>query len=103
MRLAALVTDWNDTVRAKIKAVVSLSGPSQFCDWHGTVPLTEFENDLDNYVNLPPQTQCDPNCDWSVTCALDQASPAWLVTHGATSNPPPVILYSTTGDHVPNT
>ena len=103
MRLAALVTDWNDTVRAKIKAVVSLSGPSQFCDWHGTVPLTEFENDLDNYVNLPPQTHCDPNCDWSVTCALDQASPAWLVTHGATSNPPPVILYSTTGDHVPNT
>jgi len=64
--------------------------------------LTEFENDLDNYVHLPDQTNCDPNCDWSVICALDQASPAWLVTHGATSNPPPMVLYSTTGDPVPN-
>jgi hypothetical protein len=63
--------------------------------------LIEDENDFDNYVNLPAQTHCDPNCDWSVTCALDQASPAWLVTHGATSNPPPVRLYATQGDPVP--
>ena len=102
MRLAALVTGWDDTVPQKIKAVVSLSGPTQFCDWNGTVPLTEFENDLDNYVHLQDQTNCDPSCDWSGNCALDQASPAWLVSHGATSSPPPIMLYSTTGDPVPN-
>src|SRR5438105_2120878 len=39
---------WNDTVRAHIKAVVSLSGPTQFCDWSnpGGIPpdaLTRFE------------------------------------------------------------
>jgi hypothetical protein len=77
-------------------------GPPNSAIWNGSVPLTEFENDLDNYVNLPDQTNCDPNCDWSVTCALDQASPAWLVSHGATSSPPPMRLYSTTGDPVPN-
>jgi acetyl esterase/lipase len=103
---ASTVTGWNEAARSHIKAVVSLSGPTQFCDWTdpGTIPhqkLLDFENDLDNYVNLPPQTRCDPNCDWSVTCALDQASPAWLVTHGATSNPPPIRLYTTLGDTVP--
>ena len=97
---------WNETARAHIKAVVSLSGPTQFCDWSnpGGIPpnaLTSFENDLDNYVNLQPQTNCDPDCDWSGNCALDQASPAWLVSHGATSSPPPVMLYATTGDPVP--
>jgi hypothetical protein len=25
----------------------------------------------------------------------------WLVTNGATSNPPPIRLYTTVGDHVP--
>jgi len=100
---APTVTGWDEAARAHIKAVVSLSGPTKFCDWNGNVPdLTEFENDLDNYVHLPDQTHCDPNCDWSVICALDQASPAWLVSHGATSNPPPIRLYSTTGDPVPN-
>ena len=98
---------WNETARAHIKAVVSFSGPTQFCDWSnpGGIPnqkLMDFENDLDNYVNLPPQTNCDPDCDWSGNCALDQASPAWLVTHGATSSPPPVRLYATNGDPVPN-
>lgn len=85
---------------------MSFSGPTNFCDWSnpGGIPpdaLTKFEDDLDNYVNLPRQTNCDPSCDWSGTCALDQASPAWLVTNGATSNPPPIMLYSTQGDPVP--
>ena len=109
MRLAALVTGWNDTARSKIKAVVSLSEPTDFCDWNnpGHIPqdaLTKDEGDFDNYVNLPylpSPTNCDPSCDWSGNCALDQASPAWLVTHGATSNPPPVMLYATQGDPVP--
>ncbi len=103
---ASTVSGWDETARAHIKAVVSLSGPAQFCDWSnpGNIPdtaLTNFENDLDNYVNLPPQTNCDPDCDWTGNCALDEASPAWLVSHGATSNPPAFLLYSTTGDHVP--
>src|ERR1051326_7448370 len=53
--------------------------------------------DLDNYVNLPPQTDCahDPNGN------LEHASPEWLVTNGATTNPPPVMLYATQGDPVP--
>ena len=103
---ASTVSGWDETARSHIKAVVSFSGPTQFCDWSnpGGIPpqkLVEFENDLDNYVNLPPQTNCDPSCSWSGTCALDQASPAWLVTHGATSSPPPIRLYATQGDPVP--
>ena len=40
---------WNETARAHIKAVVSLSGPTQFCDWSspGIIPpqkLIDFEN-----------------------------------------------------------
>lgn len=96
------VTGWGETARAHIKAVVSLSGPTDFCDWTnpGTIPpsaLTSFENDLDNYVSLQSQTDCphDPNQN------LAHASPQWLVTNGATSNPPPVMLYATDGDPVP--
>src|SRR5439155_22715882 len=35
---------WNDTVRTKIKAVVSLSGPAEFCDWSnpGHIPPSAF-------------------------------------------------------------
>ena len=94
---ASTVSGWDETARSHIKAVVSLSGPTQFCDWNGSVPLTEFENDLDNYVGLPDQTDCDHDPDQK----LNHASPAWLVSHGATSNPPPIRLYSSTGDPVP--
>jgi hypothetical protein len=30
------------------------------------------------------------------------ASPKWLITNGATSSPPPMRLYATDGDVVPN-
>ena len=103
---ASTVSGWDENARSHIKAVVSFSGPTDFCDWSnpGHIPnqkLMDDENDFDNYVNLSPQTNCDPDCDWSGNCALDQASPAWLVTHGATSSPPPVRLYATQGDPVP--
>ena len=103
---ASTVSGWNETKRSHIKAVVSLSGPTEFCDWKDDdkIPankLTLFQEDLDNYVNLDPGINCDPDCTGDATCALNQASPAWLVTHGATSNPPPIILYTTVGDHVP--
>jgi|SRR4051794_33225583 acetyl esterase/lipase len=109
---ASTVSGWDETARSHIKAVVSLSGPSQFCDWTnpGNIPsdiLTDFEHDLENYVHLPysigSQPPCDAACDFAVVnCPLDQASPAWLVTHGATSNPPAFMLYATDGDPVPN-
>lgn len=99
------VSEWNETAaRSHIKAVVSFSGPTDFCDNTsnpGGIPqsaLTRFLNDLDNYVNLPDGTDCahDPNGN------LAHASPYWLVTNGATSNPPPIMLYATDGDPVPN-
>jgi acetyl esterase/lipase len=107
---ASTVSGWDENARSHIKAVVSLSGPSQFCDWSnpGGIPpdaLTDFEQAVVNYVHLPYSLQppCDPACDFGVVnCPLDQASPAWLVTHGATSNPPPFMLYATNGDPVPN-
>ena len=89
---------WNDTVRTKIKAVVSLSGPAKLCDWQnpGGIPqseLTQFEMDLDNYVGLP---QSPPDQDCSV---LDPASPYTIVSTATSS--PPVMLYACQGDPVP--
>ncbi len=91
------VTGWSESTRAHIKAVVSLSGPADFCDLDsnpGGIPpseLEKFKNTLDNYVRLPDGTDCggDPNGN------LMHASPKWLVTNGATSNPPPIRLYAT--------
>ncbi len=100
---ASTVSGWNETARSHIKAVVSLSGPTNFCDWSnpGGIPncaLMQFENDLDNYVDLPDQTDCAHDTNGN----LEHASPEWLVTNGATSSPPPIMLYATDGDPVPN-
>ena len=99
---ASTVTGWNESARAHVKAVVSLSGPTDFCDDSnpGGIPpveITNFENDLDNYVGLPPQTLCAQDSGQK----LSHASPYWLVTNGATSSPPPIRLYATQGDPVP--
>ena len=99
---ASTVSGWDETARAHIKAVVSLSGPADFCDWSpdNNIPpgrLTQFENDLDNYVGLPDQTDCMHDTGG----LLEHASPVWLVANGATSNPPAIMLYTTYGDHVP--
>lgn len=100
---ASTVTGWNESARSHIKAVVSMSGPTDFCDLYsnpGGIPpnaLTRFEMDLDNYVGLTYPADCDNDPDQK----LNHASPYWLVTNGATSSPPPIRLYSTTGDRVP--
>ena len=100
---AGAVTGWNESVRAHIKAVVSLSGPTDFCDMDsnpGGIPpnaLERFGDILDNYVGLDPGTDCEHDPDQK----LNHASPAWLVANGATSNPPPIRLYATNGDSVP--
>ncbi len=93
---ASTVSGWNENARSHIKAVVSLSGPTNFCDLSnpGGIPpdeIEKFENVLDNYVGLPDDTDCDHDPDQK----LNHASPAWLVSNGATSNPPPVMLYAT--------
>ncbi len=92
----------DETARAHIKAVVSLSGPTDFCDFSpdGNIPpskLTVFENNLDEYVGLADGTDCAHDS----MGLLEHASPYWLVTNGATSNPPAIMLYTTVGDHVP--
>ena len=99
---ASTVPYWNESKRAHIKAVVSLSGPTDFCDYSpdNNIPptkLTLFHDDLDEYVGLDDGIDCteDP------AGLLEHASPVWLVTNGATSNPPPIMLYTTVGDHVP--
>ncbi|MEO7167919.1 MAG: hypothetical protein ABI016_12915 [Chthoniobacterales bacterium] len=99
---AGAVTGWNESVRAHIKAVVSLSGPTNFCNLMnpGNIPpnaITRFQNTLDNYVDLPDGTGCDADPQQK----LNHASPYWLVTNGATSSPPPIRLYTTDGDTVP--
>jgi pimeloyl-ACP methyl ester carboxylesterase len=105
---ATTVSGWTESKRSHIKAVVSLSGPMQFCDWNnpGGIPstaLTKFENDVVGYseITTGPASNCDPDCTADITCPLNLASPVWLVTNGATSSPPPVMLYATVGDHVP--
>jgi pimeloyl-ACP methyl ester carboxylesterase len=104
---APTVDGWGENARAHIKAVVSLSGPTDFCDYErnlGDIPpeaLEKFQNSLDNYVGLTDQTDCEDNHDPEQK--LSEASPAWLVTNGATSSPPPIMLYATTGDAVPYT
>jgi pimeloyl-ACP methyl ester carboxylesterase len=92
------VTGWNDTVRQKIKAVVSLSGVTRLCDWMnpGNIPhdeLIRFEMDLDNYVGLQ-QNPPDQNCS-----VLDPASPYTIVSTATSS--PPVLLYATIKDPMP--
>jgi pimeloyl-ACP methyl ester carboxylesterase len=99
---ASTVSGWDESARAHIKAVVSLSGPTDFCDWSDdpNIPmrkLTKFEDALDEYVGLDDGIDCTED----TAGLLEHASPHWLVTNGATSNPPAIMLYATIGDHVP--
>ncbi len=93
-----LVPGWDNNARLKIKAVVSLSGVANLDDWNNpggisNSDLMNFENDLDNYVNLPAQDHTDT--------VLLAASPVNLITTGAATSSPPVMLYATTKDPVP--
>ena len=99
---ASTVPYWDESKRSHIKAVVSLSGPADFCDTtpDNDIPpnkLTLFYDNLDDYVGLQPPLRCEDDTNG----LLEHASPYWLVTNGATSNPPAIMLYATIGDHVP--
>jgi hypothetical protein len=78
--------------------VVSLSGVANLDDWSNPSgismrDLTKFENDLDNYVGLPDQDHTH--------ATLLAASPVNLITTGAATSSPPVMLYATMMDPVP--
>lgn len=49
------VSGWDNTARTHIKAVVALSGVTDPSNWSnpGGIDLTEFENAMDIYVNIP--------------------------------------------------
>src|SRR5205823_4189364 len=83
---ASTVTGWNDTVRAKTKAVVSLSGPTNLDDWsHPDITdYTQFETRIDNYVG---ETYPD-----HTPAPLNNASPTYLITNLGVTTSPPVIL-----------
>jgi hypothetical protein len=92
------VTGWDNNARLHIKAVVSLSGPANLDDWNnpGGISMAElmkFENSSDNYVGLPDQDHTHG--------PLLAASPWNLVTTGAATSSPPVLLYATIKDSVP--
>ncbi|MEP6975845.1 MAG: alpha/beta hydrolase fold domain-containing protein [Spartobacteria bacterium] len=92
------VPGWNDTVRQKIKAVVSLSGITNLDNWDNPGGLSNqdimrFENNLDNYVGLPDQDHTHST--------LLAASPYNLVHTGAATSSPPVMLFATIKDTVP--
>jgi hypothetical protein len=97
---AGAVTDWDENARSSIKAVVSLSGPTNFCDLDdlggiGEEAIDRFRDILDNYVGLPDGTDCTNDPDQ----LLSHASPISLVSTAASC--PPVRLYATDGDTVP--
>ncbi|MDQ3200392.1 MAG: alpha/beta hydrolase fold domain-containing protein [Verrucomicrobiota bacterium] len=89
------VTGWNDTVRAKIKAVVSLSGVTDPSNWnHPGIPDPDYEDfklRVDKYVGLTY-----PAYNYATLYA---ASPVSLITNGATSSPP-VKLFASQYDTV---
>jgi pimeloyl-ACP methyl ester carboxylesterase len=76
---ASTVSGWNESARAHIKAVVSLSGPADFCDWaddpnipHGK--LIDFQDYLDDYVGLASGIDCADD----TAGLLEHASPYWF-------------------------
>jgi hypothetical protein len=84
----------DNTVRAKIKGVVSFSGISNLYDWSNpdNVDLTMFIHGVDNYAGL-----ADGDDDYSV---LYPISPISLVSTATSS--PPAMLYASQYDSVPH-
>ncbi|HEY1771552.1 MAG TPA: hypothetical protein VGG02_14975 [Chthoniobacterales bacterium] len=73
---------------------MALSGVTDPSNWSnpGGIDLTEFENAMDIYVNIPNTTY-----DYTI---LRDPSPVQLISDGASSCPP-VMLYASDGDSVP--
>ena len=92
------VAGWGNDARLHIKAVVSLSGPTNLDNWNNPGGISDddlirFESSLDNYVGLPK------NPPDHTHATLLSASPYSLVANALSS--PPVTLYGCQGDPVP--
>jgi acetyl esterase/lipase len=94
---ASTVPGWDNNARLHVKAVVSFSGPTNLDDWsHPDITdYTEFETRVDNYVGLVyPDHTHGP---------LLAASPVNLITTGAATSSPPVMLFGSQYDTVSHT
>jgi acetyl esterase/lipase len=94
---ASTVTGWDNNARLHIKAVLSFSGPANLDDWsHPDITdYTMFETRVDNYVGLVyPDHTHGP---------LLAASPVNLITTGAATSSPPVMLFGSQYDEVSHT
>ena len=90
---ATTVPTWNATKVAKIKAVVSLSGPTDLSSRVGDSSVVpHFEDSVENYTN----TQTGVG-DWETK--QYNVSPVKLVA--TATNVPPIHMYATQGDPVP--
>ncbi len=91
---AATVPTWSAGKVAKIKAVVSLSGPTDLSSRDGDMSIVpHFELSVENYTNVKDET--DP--DWAAK--QRNVSPIKLVA--TASYVPPIHMYGTDGDSVP--
>ncbi len=93
------VTGWDNNARLHIKAVVSLSGPTNLDDWsHPDLSdddYVQFETRVDKYVGLVyPDHTHGP---------LLAASPWNLIETGLATSSPPVRLYGSQYDTVSHT
>ena len=90
------VTGWDNIARVKVKAVVSFSGVTDPSNWDHPgltdAQYLNFETHVDNYVGLTY-----PAYDYATLYA---ASPVSLITTGAATSSPPVMLYASTLDSV---
>ena len=89
---------WNNNARMKIKAVASLSGPTDlgdFTDYSSGVNINQFKGDVENYTS----TKVYPPSESDKYPILEAASPITLV-QGATSVPP-IRMFGTQLDTVP--
>ncbi|MEO7166394.1 MAG: alpha/beta hydrolase [Chthoniobacterales bacterium] len=89
------VTAWNDVVRGKIKAVVSLSGVTDLGsrEHDPNDDITMFAQAADNYTNV---AENDPQRETKQY----SKSPVSLVANA--TNIPPIRLYATEDDSVPH-
>lgn len=95
---------WNAAARGKIKAVVSLSGPTDLGNWtdydknpDGTpaIDIVQFEEDGENYTSTTQNPPDDPDKQVILTAN----SPISLMPHATAV--PPILMFATELDPVP--
>jgi acetyl esterase/lipase len=86
---ASTVTGWDESVREKVKAVVSMSGVTDPSDWShpDLLDYMNFEYHADNYVGLTYP-------DYDYTTLRAAAAVGLILDRGATSSPPTILVAS---------